>query len=455
MRKMEEFEELLEQGETLAGEGLLEDSLLRFEAALALEPENPEVIEAIGRTLLSLDRTEEAEASFFDALELDPEWVAPRMGLAALAMRNDEPFKVVHHLERATSSDPEYADAFVELGRYYGLMGEPTLARATFERWTRTHPEDADMLINAGLTAFDAGDYAQALEFFDKALETAQDGEQKSGARTFRANSLDMLGRYPDAIADYERVISYAPEWWEAHANLGICHARNGHPEEAEKAFRRGLEECPGSPEIRDELAAYLLNENKDPKEALSLAEEAVALGQDEIRHLYTLGEARLALGDEEGSAEAYRTVLNLDLEDPNAHLEIGLYHERRGEVEQAEEHFVEALKQDPGNPRSLYAYASLYYATDDLETAEEFLVRAVATDPGYSPALSALASIRARRGDFAASLDFIEKAVAAGEQDVDHFKQALEFAPLRNHPKFRSLLDRMNTPGNAGDGAR
>ncbi len=455
MRIMEKFEELLEQGETLAGEGLLEDSLSRFEAALALEPENPEVIEAIGRALLSLDRTEEAEASFFDALELDPDWVAPRMGLAALAMRNDEPFKVVHHLERATAVDPEYADAFVELGRYYGLMGEPSLARATFERWTRAHPEDADMLINAGLTAFDAGDYAQALEFFEKALENAQEGEQKSGARTFRANSLDMLGRYPEAIANYERVLTYAPEWWEAHANLGICHARNGHPEEAERAFRRGLEECPGSPEIRDELAAHLLNENKDAKEALSLAEEAVALGQDEIRHLYTLGEARLTLGDEEGSAEAYRTVLNLDPEDPNAHLEIGLHHERRGEVEQAEEHFVEALKQDPGNPRSLYSYASLYYATDDLETAEEFLVRAVAADPGYSPALSALASIKARRGDFAASLGFIEKAVAAGEQDVDHFKQALEFAPLRNHPKFRTLLDRMNTPGNAGDGTR
>jgi tetratricopeptide (TPR) repeat protein len=377
------------------------------------------------------------------------------MGLAALAMRNDEPFKAVHHLERATALDPEYPDAFVELGRYYGLIGEPGLARATFERWMRAHPEDADMLINAGLTAFDAADYAQALEFFDRALEVAQDGHQKSGARTFRANSLDMLGRYPEAIADYKWVIRYAPDWWEAHANLGICHARNGHPEEAEKALRLGLEECPGSPEIRDELAAHLLTQNKNLKEALALAEEAVALGQDEIRHLYTLGEVRLALGDEEGSEKAYRKVLDLDPEDPNAHLEIGLYHERRGEVERAEEHFVEALKQDPSNPRSLYSYASLYYATDDLETAEELLVRAIAADPGYSPALSALASIRARRGEYDASLDFIEKAVAAGEQDAEHFKQALEFAPLRNHPKFRTLLAQMNASGNPENGAR
>src|SRR5919112_1869130 len=64
MRTMEEFEELLEQGETLAEEGLLSDALSRFEQALALEPENPEVLEAIGRAFLALDRTEEAEASF-------------------------------------------------------------------------------------------------------------------------------------------------------------------------------------------------------------------------------------------------------------------------------------------------------------------------------------------------------------------------------------------------------
>ena len=64
---MEEFEELLEQGEALAGEGLLQDALSRFEAARELEPGNPEVAEATGRALLALDRLEEAEESFLEA----------------------------------------------------------------------------------------------------------------------------------------------------------------------------------------------------------------------------------------------------------------------------------------------------------------------------------------------------------------------------------------------------
>src|ERR687890_29522 len=263
MRTMD-YDEYLEQGETLASEGLVEEALWRFEQALEAAPENPEVIEAVGRALLNLGRLEGAEASFLDALELDPEWVAPRMGLAMVALRPDEPFKIVHHLERAMEADPEYPDAYVELGRYYGAMAEPALAKATFERWTSRHPEDADMLINAGLTAFDAADYAQAYAFFEKATEAALVEEQKSGARTFRANTLDMLGRYDEAVEAYEEVIAETPEWWEAHANLGICHARNGQSARAEAAFRRGLEDCPGSPEIRDELAAHLLSERKN-----------------------------------------------------------------------------------------------------------------------------------------------------------------------------------------------
>ncbi|MDP8939710.1 MAG: tetratricopeptide repeat protein [Actinomycetota bacterium] len=439
-----EYEEFLQQGETLAEEGLVEEALSRFEQALEAAPGNPEAIEAVGRALLGLDRLEEAEESFLGALELDPEWSAPWMGLAMLAMRREEPFKVVHFLERAIEADPEYPETYVELGRYYGLVREPELARATFGRWLRSHPEDADMLINAGLVAFDAADYSQALGFFEKALEAATDAQQKSGARTFRANTLDMLGRYPEAVAAYEEVIEETPEWWEAHANLGICHARNGCPEEAEAAFRKGLEDCPGSPEIRDELAAHLLNEEKDLGEALKLSEEAVALGRDEVRHLYTLGEVRLAQEDEAGAEAAYRAVITIDPEDPNAHLELGLIHERRGDATEAEEHFIESLKSDPGNPRALYSYASLYYATDDLETAEELLVRALTVDEGYSPALSALASIRARRGDYDSSLGYIEKAVEAGERDAEHFRRALEFAPLRDNPKFRSLLSRM-----------
>jgi Flp pilus assembly protein TadD len=257
-----------------------------------------------------------------------------------------------------------------------------------------------------------------------------------------------MLGRYEEAVAVYEGVISSNPGWWEAHANLGICHDRNGERDKAEAAFRRGLKECPGSPELRDELAAHFLAERRNLEEALKLSEEAVALGRDEVRHLYTLGEARAALQDDAGAEEAYRAVLTLDPEDPEAHLELGLLYERRGRIPEAEEQFMEALRRDPNNPRALHSYAALYYAAGDPRTAEEMLTRAVAADPGYSPAFSALAGIRAGQGDREGALRLMEKAVEAGERDASYFESAPEFSALREDPAFRSLLKRMDPGG-------
>ena len=196
----------------------------------------------MGRALLNLGRLEEAEASFLDALELDPEWVAPRMGLAMVALARDEPFKIVHHLERTIEADSGYPDAYVELGRYYGFMGEPALAKATFERWTNRVPEDADMLINAGLTLFDAADYAEALEFFEKAIEAAADEVQRCGA-DLRANPgyARPYGRAVGATRGHSRGVAGG-----AHANLGsVTPARR--PGKAEAAFR-GARDCPGSP---------------------------------------------------------------------------------------------------------------------------------------------------------------------------------------------------------------
>ena len=64
------------------------------------------------------------------------------------------------------------------------------------------------------------------------------------------------------------------------------------------------------------------------------------------------------------------------------------------------------------------------------------------------SPALSALASLRARRGDYGPALDYIERAVEAGERDADHFRNAPEFGPLLDNPRFVTLLTRMNAEG-------
>ena len=267
---------------------------------------------------------------------------------------------------------------------------------------------------------------------------------QKSGARTFRANALDMLGRYAEAVAAYEEVIEGTSDWWEAHANLGICHARNGGSGEGGghlQAGPGGLSRLAGD---QGRTGGPPSRPGKNLPEALKLSEEAVALGRDEIRHLITLGEARLALEDEAGPAEAYQAVLGPRPREPGAHLELGILNERKGRMERAEEHFVESLKADPANPRALYSYASLYYTADDLEVAEEILERAIAADARYSPALSALASIQAAAASSATPSTTSRGPSMPARATSSTSGARWSSRPLHADPRFRTLLSRM-----------
>ncbi len=78
------------------------------------------------------------------------------------------------------------------------------------------------------------------MTFFEKAIEAASDETQRSGAQTFRANALDMLGRYAEAVAAYEEVIAETPEWWEAHANLGHLPRPQRPPGEGRGSLQAG-----------------------------------------------------------------------------------------------------------------------------------------------------------------------------------------------------------------------
>ena len=163
----------------------------------------------------------------------------------------------------------------------------------------------------------------------------------------------------------------------------------------------------------------------------------------------YTLGEVRLASGDEEGTAEAYRAVLALDPENPDAHLELGILHERRGEAGGGRGALRRGAEGGPRQPaRPLLLREPLLRGRRPGDGRGAPSARRRRRRRATLPALSALASIRARRGEYGDALDYIERAVEAGESDADHFKSALEFAPLHADPRFRTLLTRMAHAG-------
>ena len=136
------------------------------------------------------------------------------------------------------------------------------------------NPTEAKKLINEGIVLHDKGDYAGAVNNYNKALEADKDN---IGALTEKAMSLSTAGKYDEAInvskytisiypnEDLENIyVSYAnaldhqkktdealkiydegiqkfPNYYQLHFNKGICYANINKPDDAIICFQNSL----------------------------------------------------------------------------------------------------------------------------------------------------------------------------------------------------------------------
>lgn len=129
----------------------------------------------------------------------------------------------------------------------------------------------------------------------------------------------------PEAIENYRKVISAAPDWVEAHINLGVALYQSGHLQEARQAF---------------EAAVRL-----DPENGISR---------------YNLGCVLEEEGRIDQALEHLQRAERLMPSHPDVHFNLALAYEKRGEVIGAREQWNIYLRYAPNGPWAAQARARL-----------------------------------------------------------------------------------------------
>jgi len=107
-------------------------------------------------------------------------------------------------------------------------------------------------VMKAGVDAFEAGQFADASNAFDRALAEAPSSEAHLG----KASALHQLGKFDEAAEDFRRALSSPDEALRARAyfDLGVSQARGGKLDDAIESFRRSLQLVPDDPDARYDL---------------------------------------------------------------------------------------------------------------------------------------------------------------------------------------------------------
>jgi len=175
-------------------------------------------------------------------------------------------------------------------------------------------------------------------------------------ALVLRARALRHQGMYGEAEADLRRVLGQTPGNAAAHSELGLVCERTARPAEALEHHRRAHELAPGQPRYTNNLAFALLVRGKG-REAVPLLEEALRIEPGSERLRNNMGFALASTGDFRGADRQFRMAGT----PAQAAANLGFAYERAGNLAQAYEQYVRAVRMDPAadRPRANLAHVA------------------------------------------------------------------------------------------------
>lgn len=183
-----------------------------------------------------------------------------------------------------------YAIALLIFG--LGFWGQPTLARTFSPLWMAQEDspneslEEAQKYNQQGIELMRLGDYAEAVEAFQQALEIYPNSEK------IYSNLGIALGhdsRFEEAASAFEEALKINPQNWETYNNLGIALGSQEKYDQALAAFQEAINLNPDAPmSYHNSAVAYIKQEQwQEAITFLEAAQERYAnLGQTEVVEL-------------------------------------------------------------------------------------------------------------------------------------------------------------------------
>jgi|GEM_PF-2852616 len=379
-------EVLYNLGYALEMQGKLSDAIERYKDAIGVDASNQVAFFRLGKALFSSSRYEEALEVFEYILKNNPEDTKAMFerGKVLIELGRIEDAEKI--LKRLIELEPNNLDVLFALGAVLESEGKYQDALACYESVSATPSKDAVRLwANRGRILFNQGMLEESIKCMNESIRLADGvihGKELSNMYTDLGIVNYYLGRYEDAIFDFEHAVSISKKNLRAMVNRGNALYMLGRISEAHGAYDEALKKDKNYLYGLSQKEIALFNDGKY-EESLEYAEKIIKEYPTCRLGWYAKGRALEALGRKEESRVYFDKVIMLDPESQEARdivHELLMSHEGVKNPSMMLDRCEETLAKYPSEPRLIHAKAQALYFIGEYERAYETFTRLLAS---------------------------------------------------------------------------
>ena len=245
------------------------------------------------------------------------------------------------HLEQFTAAEnalrrylllhSDSDDALYLLGYVLHREGKTAESLETYTKAAKHRAPTGDDLKIVGLNYVLLNDYADAIKWLEKAVETEPKNKE---AWYFLGRAYYTRSRNAEARKAFLKVLELDPRDAKAEDNLGLVFESEAQPDAAMDAYRKAIawqeQGLRPSEQPYLNLGSLLMEQSRDG-EAITLLQKAVELAPENALCRKKLGTAYLRLGKLTDARRDLEKAVQLAPDDPAAHYQLGkLYKEMK-----------------------------------------------------------------------------------------------------------------------------
>jgi tetratricopeptide (TPR) repeat protein len=271
---------------------------------------------------------------------------------------------------------------------------------------------------NRGVAYYVLGNYKQAIEDYNRAIET---NPELAVAYNDRGAAYDKLGDRVQAVSDFDRAIEIRPEYPDAYNGRGVVYSALGRNEEAISDFDKAIE-------INQEYAEAYNNRGivhaamSNPDKAISDYDIAIGINPGNAEVYYNRGIAYGKRGNHSLAIEDFDRAIEINPAHTEAHFNRCVAQDKLGNHSQAIEDCGRAVEIDPAHAEAYFNRGVAYGELGNYKQAILDFDRVIGLNPEDGRAYFNRAVALAELGDRSRAIGDLKSAARLDDENAKEY---------------------------------